>query len=77
MIWLLVDDSLPSVPLNNSLTGKSALLPKRSSWVYEPLEMDLHTGSGDDDTEPDSGLFSFVLHRIKPVGGYFAYFYLS
>jgi len=43
-----------SIPTNNTIRGKSAFLPKSSSWVYEPLEMDLEDGSGDYDVESDS-----------------------
>ncbi|XP_065059670.1 peroxidasin-like [Rhopilema esculentum] len=39
---------------NNSIDGKAARVPKQSSWVYDPLEMELDGGSGDDDTERDS-----------------------
>ena len=60
MLHFSVDSHDHSVPTNNTFKGKSALLPKVSSWVYEHLEMDLDNGSGDGDTEPDSGLFLFT-----------------
>ena len=54
--YVAVDDIQDTqVELNNTITGKSALLEKPSSWVYEPLEMDLEDISGGGDTEEDSG----------------------
>ena len=60
-----------SIPANSTFEGKFALLPKASSWVYEPLEMDLENGSGDGDAETDSGIFFFT--SIFEIGCDFIY----